>query len=61
MANNQLLEGFAAANSGDLQRRLTDSFDTVLAGDDEAAATHLKAEMDRILQERIDALGQDQT
>jgi hypothetical protein len=61
MANNPLLEEFATAHPGNLQRRLTDAFDGLvpLTQDDEAAVVQLKTELDAVLQERINALGQD--
>jgi hypothetical protein len=59
MANNPLLEEFATAHAGNLQRRLADAFDGLLTQTDEAAAVQLKTELDDVLQERINALGQD--
>lgn len=60
MANNLLIEGFATSHAGDLHRRLSDAFDSVLSASDEAAATRLKSELDTLLQERIIAHSQNQ-
>jgi len=59
MANNPFLEEFAASCPGNLQRRLADAFDGLLALADDEAAAQLKVTLDAILQERIDATGQD--
>lgn len=59
MANNPFLEEFVASCPGNLQRRLADTFDSLLPLTDDEAAAHLKVTLDAILQERIDATGQD--
>ncbi|MCX5676096.1 MAG: hypothetical protein NTX87_13895 [Planctomycetota bacterium] len=59
MANNPFLEEFAVSCPGNLQRRLADAFDGLLRLADDEAAAQLKVTLDAILQERIDATGQD--
>lgn len=59
MANDPFLEEFATSCPGNLQRRLTDAFDGLLPLADDEASTQLKVTLDTILQERINATGQD--
>ncbi len=59
MANNPLLEGFEDANPGELQQRLTETFDRLLDETDDVAVEGVKAELERVLREKIDALSQD--
>ena len=59
MANNSFLEEFATSCPGDLQRRFADAFDGLLTLADDEAAAQLKATLDAILQEKINATGQD--
>jgi hypothetical protein len=59
MALNQILEEFAASRAHQLARRITDKFDGVLNQTDEIATATLKAELESILEERIDALNRD--
>ncbi|MGO8837032.1 MAG: hypothetical protein ACLQAH_13365 [Limisphaerales bacterium] len=59
MALNPILEEFAASRTHELARRITDKFDGVLNQTDEIAAATLKAELETILEERIDALNRD--
>jgi len=59
MANNPFLEEFVASCPGNLQRRLADAFDGLLPLADDEAAAQLKVTLDTILQEGIDATGQD--
>ncbi len=55
MPNDPLLSSFVSENQGDLHLRLADLYDSLLSLSDEDAAKRLKQELDRILQERIDA------
>ncbi|MBE3123815.1 MAG: hypothetical protein IMZ65_03345 [Planctomycetes bacterium] len=59
MANNPLLEEFAAACPGNLQRCLAEAFDRLLPLADDEAAAQLRATLDAILLERINATGQN--
>ena len=59
MADNALLEEFAAAHPGRLQRRLTDAFDRTLSQTDDEAAEVLSVELIAMVEERVHALGQD--
>lgn len=55
MPNDPLVRSFVAANPGVLQERLAELYDSLLSAGDEEAARRLREELDRILQERIDA------
>lgn len=59
MAENQLLCEFASSNPGDLQHRLTEVFDSLIQESEDEVVTKLKTELERILEERINALSQD--
>lgn len=59
MPTNKLLSEFSTLNGDDLARRITDLFDSLLEETDETSAESLKEELERILQERIDALDQN--
>lgn len=59
MPTNQLLNEFSESNRDDLSQRITDLFDNSLEEADEAAAALLKEELERVLQERINALDQN--
>ena len=59
MALNPILEEFAASRAHELARRITDKFDEVLNQTDETGTETLKAELESVLEERIDALNRD--
>jgi phenylpyruvate tautomerase PptA (4-oxalocrotonate tautomerase family) len=59
MPRNELINEFSHSNEDQLAQRITDLFDTRLDETDESVAILLREELERILQERIDALDQN--
>jgi len=59
MADNQLLEEFATAHPGTLQRVLTDTFDHLLAQPSlDVAAEAIRAKLEELMQEKITQMNQ---
>ena len=59
MANNTLLEEFVNQNPGNLQYRLTDTFDQMLMENEETAIERIRSELEAIIEEHINALDQN--
>ncbi|MEX1277042.1 MAG: hypothetical protein WEE20_13980 [Bacteroidota bacterium] len=59
MPANQLLNEFAQLNPDELSLRMTELFDSLLRETDESATESIKTDLERFLQERIDALEKD--
>jgi hypothetical protein len=59
MAKNTLLEEFVNQNPDNLKRRLTDLFDQMLTENEEVAVESVRAELQVIIEEQINALDQN--
>lgn len=59
MPTNGMLNEFANANTDELARRMTELFDSSLDETDESATESLKSELEKIIEERINALDEN--